>query len=48
LKVFAGSEYADGWIHSRCRDGYVELRREEGGGGDQTPARTNVPCRAVP
>jgi hypothetical protein len=29
FKVFAGSEDADGWIHSRCRDGYVELWREE-------------------
>jgi hypothetical protein len=44
LKVFAGSEDADWWIHSRCRDGYVELWREQEGGGDQTPAGT---CRAV-
>jgi hypothetical protein len=29
FKVFAGSEDADGWINSRCHDGYVELWREE-------------------
>src|SRR5262245_6627155 len=29
LRVFAGSIEPDGWIHARCRGGYVALCREE-------------------
>jgi hypothetical protein len=48
LKVFAGSEDADDWIHSRCRDGYVELWREEGGGEpDTSQDERAASCRAV-
>jgi hypothetical protein len=29
FKVFSGSITADGWIHLRCRDGYIELCGED-------------------
>ena len=48
-KVFAGSEDADGWIHSRCPDGYVELWREEEGGGEPDTSQNEraLPCRRM-
>jgi hypothetical protein len=35
--VFDGSEDTAGWIHVRCRDGFVELWREGQGEAHQAP-----------